>query len=338
MTGKAACAKLAAFLTAVVLMLGSFFGNMDIMNASALAEDTDLQEMNTETGLQSAADETAPGETEEAIRQAVASDEASADKAAEEEAVPQVSDEETVAEEIEEAVPEAAEPEAASADKAAEEEAVPQVTDEESIAEEIKEAVPEAAEPEEGSVTPAAESEDVPQLPEEETVFEEIEEVVPEAAGPEEEAASEDDRETAPESGPEPEDNGSNEQAGILPGDGTDVADDPQDEEDLIAVDDDDCGNVSDEILDPFNNPELYEQAEFVGTAEIMLLNEGMFSYGDEIILRAVIRDVNVNCRLIWEANDGRGWFAVGSGEEYSFILDRDNAEREYRVVLFAVV
>ena len=61
--------------------------------------------------------------------------------------------------------------------------------------------------------------------------------------------------------------------------------------------------------------------------------------YGDEIILRADVRDMNLSYRLVWEAsdNDGRGWFAVGSGEEYRFILGENNVEREYRVVIIAL-
>ena len=49
--------------------------------------------------------------------------------------------------------------------------------------------------------------------------------------------------------------------------------------------------------------------------------------------------DVNVDYRLVWEANDNddRGWFVVGSGEEYRFILDPQNVERGYRVVMIAV-
>jgi len=39
----------------------------------------------------------------------------------------------------------------------------------------------------------------------------------------------------------------------------------------------------------------------------------------------------------VWEANDGdgRGWYTVGSGTEYTFTLTRENADREYRVSLF---
>ena len=67
--------------------------------------------------------------------------------------------------------------------------------------------------------------------------------------------------------------------------------------------------------------------------------NEGMLHYGDEITLKAEVRDANMNYHLVWEAsdNDGRGWYAVGSGERYSFFLNRENAGREYRVSVIAV-
>ena len=54
--------------------------------------------------------------------------------------------------------------------------------------------------------------------------------------------------------------------------------------------------------------------------------------------LQAVLRDVNVDCRIVWEANDAdeRGWFEVGNGTEYSYTLTAENMTREYRVVLFA--
>ena len=46
-----------------------------------------------------------------------------------------------------------------------------------------------------------------------------------------------------------------------------------------------------------------------------------------------------LNYRLIWEANDGDGcgWYTVGAGTEYTFLLTRANAGREYRVALFSV-
>jgi hypothetical protein len=46
-----------------------------------------------------------------------------------------------------------------------------------------------------------------------------------------------------------------------------------------------------------------------------------------------------LNYRLIWEANDGDGcgWYTVGTGTEYTFLLTRANAGREYRVALFSV-
>lgn len=189
-----------------------------------------------------------------------------------------------------------------------------------------------------------AEAEAAPYVTEtvEETVQQAAEEAAPPVAEAEEETAP--GIESEPASVTEPEDHQEDMQPeAVIVDDNHEWIDDnegtvnPEEEEDLEVIEDDDAGTVSEEILEPFSNPELYEQEAFVGTAEIRLMNEGMLSYGDEIILRADIRDMNVTYRLVWEANDGRGWFTVGSGEEYRFVLDRKNAAREYRVAIFAV-
>ena len=205
------------------------------------------------------------------------------------------------------------------------------------------EAAPYVTETEEETVQQVAEEAAPPVA---EAVEETVQQVAEEAAPP----VAEDEEETAPgiESEPasvtEPEDHQEDVQPeAVIVDDNHEWIDDnegtvdPEEEEDLEVIEDDDAGTVSEEILEPFSNPELYEQEAFVGTAEIRLMNEGMLSYGDEIILRADIRDMNVTYRLVWEANDGRGWFTVGSGEEYRFVLDRENAAREYRVAIFAV-
>ena len=232
----------------------------------------------------------------------------------------------------EEAVPQVIEAEEETALQAAEE-AAPQVT------EAVEETVPQAAEEAAPQVTEA----------EEETVPQAAEEADPQATETEEEAVPE--SESEPEPAAEPEDHREDAQPEAVAGDDNDETDDdpewiddnertddPEEEEDLTVIEDDDAGSVSEEILEPFNNPELYEQEAFVSTAEIRLMNEGMLNYGDEIILKADVRDVNMSYRLVWEANDndGHGWFTVGSGEEYRFILDPENAAREYRVEIFA--
>ena len=213
-----------------------------------------------------------------------------------------------------------------------------------------EEAVPQVIEAEEETALQAAE-EAAPQVTEavEETVPQAAEEAAPQATVTEEEAVPE--TESEPEPAAEPEDHREDAQPEAVAGDDNDETDDdpewiddnertddPEEEEDLTVIEDDDAGSVSEEILEPFNNPELYEQEAFVSTAEIRLMNEGMLNYGDEIILKADVRDVNMSYRLVWEANDndGHGWFTVGSGEEYRFILDPENAAREYRVEIFA--
>ena len=232
------------------------------------------------------------------------------------------------------------------------EEAVPQVieAEEETALQAAEEAAPQAAEAVEETVPQAAE-EAAPQAAEavEETVPRAAEEAAPQTTETEEEAVPE--SESEPEPAAEPEDHREDAQPEAVAGDDNDETDDdpewiddnertddPEEEEDLTVIEDDDAGSVSEEILEPFNNPELYEQEAFVSTAEIRLMNEGMLNYGDEIILKADVRDVNMSYRLVWEANDndGHGWFTVGSGDEYRFILDPENAAREYRVEIFA--
>jgi len=61
--------------------------------------------------------------------------------------------------------------------------------------------------------------------------------------------------------------------------------------------------------------------------------------YGRDVTLVAKVSGVEMNNRLVWEANDGddRGWFTVGSGPEYTFTVTPEIVNREYRVSLFTV-
>ena len=113
----------------------------------------------------------------------------------------------------------------------------------------------------------------------------------------------------------------------------------PEAEEGLVVIGNDDTGTVAEELTEPVNNPETYEVSDFVGTAEIRLMNEGMLNWGDEIILKADVRDTNLSYRLVWEARDNndRGWYTIGSGDEYRYILEPENATREYRISLYDV-
>ena len=113
----------------------------------------------------------------------------------------------------------------------------------------------------------------------------------------------------------------------------------PAAEEELVVIEDGDAGTVADELLEPFNDPETYEASDYVGTAEIHLMNEGMLNWGDEIILKADVRDMNLSYRLIWEARDSndRGWYTIGSGDEYRYILEPENATREYRISVYDI-
>ena len=118
------------------------------------------------------------------------------------------------------------------------------------------------------------------------------------------------------------------------------------DDNELVEFDEEDPGAVSDDLLQQFNNPESFEQVEFSGSADIELDNaDELFKDGwdGRITLTAKVQNANLSYRLVWEANDhdDRGWFTVGSGDEYSYTLTKANAEREakreYRVVMFTV-
>ena len=103
--------------------------------------------------------------------------------------------------------------------------------------------------------------------------------------------------------------------------------------------DDWDAGYISEELIAQFDNSNNYEQVEFNGSADIELKNDGTMKYGDEIVLQAKVQDTDLSYRLVWEANDSddRGWYTIGRGDEFSFTLDADNVDREYRVVIFTV-
>ena len=117
-------------------------------------------------------------------------------------------------------------------------------------------------------------------------------------------------------------------------------------DDDLVEFDEFDAGAVSEDLLQQFNNPDNFEKVEFTGSADIRLENQDeMFSsdWDGTVTLSAQVREASLSYRLVWEANDhdDRGWFTVGSGDEYSYTMTREIAEREanreYRVVMFTV-
>ena len=212
-------------------------------------------------------------------------------------------------------------------------EAEPEVIqEEEPVAESEPVEVPEertATEPEPAEVPeeePAAEAKPV-----------EIPEEVPEAEHepaevPEEEPAAEPEPAEVPEEEPAEEPEPVEVPEEETEGD----ADEEASEDTLYEFDDNEVGSVSDELLEIFNNPDLYEEVEFTGSVDIVLKNSEI-CYDRDVTLVARVSGADMDYRLVWEANDGSGWFAVASGEEYTFLLTPDIAAREYRVVLFRV-
>ena len=165
------------------------------------------------------------------------------------------------------------------------------------------------------------------------------------ASDPEGDISDEIDGKPAPEMDPEENEEGDDdwddEDWDDEDWDDEDWGDEDEDDEDgeTMILDDWDAGSISEDLLDRFNDTSNYEHMEYSGTADIELKNNGDLHYGEEIKLEAKVHDVNLSYRLIWEANDNdeRGWYTVASGEEYSYTLTADNLDREYRVVLFSI-
>ena len=196
---------------------------------------------------------------------------------------------------------------------------------------------------------------------EEQEVTEEVPTEVTEVTETEPETAPAPDPEPAPEPEPEPEpvntvvtelardeDVQIEEQVAIDDDDDweSDESEDFGGDDDLVEFDEWDAGAVSEDLLQQFNNPDNFEKVEFTGSADIRLENQDeMFSsdWDGTVTLSAQVREASLSYRLVWEANDhdDRGWFTVGSGNEYSYTMTREIAEREanreYRVVMFTV-
>ncbi len=160
-------------------------------------------------------------------------------------------------------------------------------------------------------------------------------ETEPETAGiPEEEPAAEPEVIEVPEEEPETEPEAIKEP---LEEPETEAAEE-ESEEALVEFENEDAGFVSEELLEDFNNPDTYDTAKFSGAVEIEMKNSEI-CYGGDVTLVAKVSGVEMNYRLVWEANDddGRGWHTIGSGPEYTFTVTSDIVNREYRVALYAV-
>ena len=206
----------------------------------------------------------------------------------------------------------AAEPETDPAPAAVPEEDLAEESESAEVPEEEPETESEPAEnPEEDPAAEPAPAE----VPEEEPAAE-----VDPAEIPEEETEKDSEQEAEPETEEEPEAD----------------ADEKTSEDTLYEFDDDEVGSVSEELLEILNNPDTYERIEFTGTVDIELKNSEI-CYDRDVTLVARVSGANMDYRLVWEVNDGSGWFAVASGDEYTFLLTPDIVNREYRVVLFRV-
>lgn len=197
-------------------------------------------------------------------------------------------------------------------------------------AEDPEEAPAEECEPEEIPEEAPVQEPEATETAEEEPAVEadpaEIPEEIPEETETETEAETEPKAEVEPEA----------EAEAAVEEESEEDADEEAAEEALYEFDDDEVGSVSEELLEIFNNPDTYERIEFTGSVEIELKNSEI-CYDRDVTLVARVSGADMDYRLVWEANDGSGWFPVASGHEYTFLLTPDIVSREYRVVLFRV-
>ena len=194
------------------------------------------------------------------------------------------------------------------------------IQEEEPAAPEAPEAVPEEepAAPETPEVVP----EEEPAAPETPEVVPEEEPAAPETPEvlPEEEPVAPETPEVVPEEEPEFPDNRKEEAEDIF-----------------CYFDDDDPGSVSPDLLDLINNPDAYQKLDFTGVVEIGIKNS-IIAYDRDVTLVASISGAELpDYLMIWEASDDEGssWQAVAAGSEYTYVLTRENVDREYRVVLY---
>ena len=222
------------------------------------------------------------------------------------------------------------------------------IPEEEPAAPETPEAVPEEepAAPETPEVVP----EEEPATPETPEVVPEEEPAVPEAPEvvPEEEPAAPETPEVVPEEEPvtpetpevvPEEEPAAPETPEVVPEEEPEFPDNRKEEaEDIFCYfDDDDPGSVSPDLLDLINNPDAYQKLDFTGVVEIGIKNS-IIAYDRDVTLVASISGAELpDYLMIWEASDDEGsnWQAVAAGSEYTYVLTRENVDREYRVVLY---
>lgn len=56
--------------------------------------------------------------------------------------------------------------------------------------------------------------------------------------------------------------------------------------------------------------------------------------YGDEVTLRAVVKNVTGDYTVVWECYTANGWVKVGTGMTYTFTVTEDTADADFRALL----
>ncbi len=78
------------------------------------------------------------------------------------------------------------------------------------------------------------------------------------------------------------------------------------------------------------------EEAVEPGNESIYISRQGKddIYYGDEVTLRAYVKNVTGDYTVVWEQLTEDGWVRVGSGMTYSFIVTETSAVADFRALL----
>ena len=80
------------------------------------------------------------------------------------------------------------------------------------------------------------------------------------------------------------------------------------------------------------------QEDPFTGTVRVEMAQQGPVCMGSQVTLKAVAENTNKAFSIRWESRKDAqsAWNTVSEGTEYSFIVNEENAQYEYRAVLVA--
>lgn len=112
------------------------------------------------------------------------------------------------------------------------------------------------------------------------------------------------------------------------------ISSDPVQSEDTGAADTETEGEPAAENTEKASA----QEDPFTGTVRVEMAQQGPVCMGSQVTLKAVAENTNKTFSIRWESRKDAqsAWNTVGEGTEYSFIVNEENAQYEYRAVLVA--